>query len=147
MKGEFLDTNVLVYAFDRDAGRKREIASDLVARLKKNSLGCVSIQVLMEFFIVATRKMVMPIPSKSCRVILSNLAAWNVFSPLPADVLRAVEISETYQIHFWDAMIVRAASALRAQILWTEDLADGQVYEGVPVRNPFSALPADLSSQ
>lgn len=63
---------------------------------------------------------------------------WRVHSPLPDDVIAAAAWSSRHRVSFWDAQIVRSAAELRCDTLWTEDLDDGQVIEGVRVANPFT---------
>ena len=71
--------------------------------------------------------------------IIDNLAHWHVHSPAAADVRAAIDIHRRTGASFWDAMILRSAQELGCQILHSEDLNAGQQYEGVEVRNPFSA--------
>lgn len=137
MSAEFVDTNVLVYAHDTSAGVKRAAASDLIARLVEERSGCLSVQVLMELAATLTRKIPKPLAPDAAAEIVRDFATWAAFAPVPGDVVTGLAIAQRNRISFWDAMIVRAAAALGAEILWTEDLADGQTYEGVLVRNPF----------
>jgi predicted nucleic acid-binding protein len=66
------------------------------------------------------------------------LSSWRVHIAEVQDVLDAIEIQKRYQISFWDAMIVRSAAQLNCEIIWSEDLNPGQMYEGVQVVNPFA---------
>ncbi|MCZ7583296.1 MAG: PIN domain-containing protein [Deltaproteobacteria bacterium] len=138
MSGEFLDTTILVYAFDRDAGSKRSAARDLVDRLAQEESGLLSIQVLMELFAVLTRKFSARIRPSDVATIIESLSAWTIHSPLPLDVIDAVRIAAAYRISPWDASIVQSASALGATKIWSEDFSAGQRYEGIPVENPFA---------
>jgi len=137
MSGEFVDTNILVYAHDKSAGGKREAAADLLLRLLDDSKGLLSVQVLMEFFVAVTRKIPKPLSPKTASQVIRDLSFWTVFSPAAEDVLAGIGIADKYRISFWDAMIVRAAQATGASVLWSEDLNHGQIYEGVEVKNPF----------
>jgi predicted nucleic acid-binding protein len=137
MSGEFLDSNILVYAQDKSAGKKREIAVNLVLRLLEEGNGLLSVQVLMEFFVNVTRKIPKPIPTDEAAEIIHDFATWKTFSPGPHDVLEAIRIAKENRINFWDAAIVRASAAQEAKVIWSEDLNHGQVYEGVTVKNPF----------
>jgi predicted nucleic acid-binding protein len=132
---QFLDTNILIYAYDSQADTKAERSQQLLEELWLSKLGCISIQVLQEFYAGATGKT--HLDSKVVTDIIAELSAWKVHSPVVKDVLRAVEIQQNYHISFWDALIVNSASQSGCAILWTEDLSDGQVYEGVRVQNPF----------
>lgn len=141
MSGEFVDTNVLVYAFDTTAGVKHEQARALLERLLEHQKGLVSTQVLAELLVTLTRKVARPVPVKVAVEIVEDLATWPVFAPAPTDLVAAALAAERYRVHFWDALIIRAASCLDAQVLWSEDLNPGQRYEGVEVRNPFLPTP------
>jgi predicted nucleic acid-binding protein len=135
--GEFCDTNVIVYAYDRSAGEKRRIARELVERLWTSGDGMVSIQVLQELFVSLTRKASPPLPAAEARIIVEDLSTWQVIEPGSHDVLEAVDVSVRWQLSFWDAMIVAAARKGGATVLWSEDMKDGESYDGVLVRNPF----------
>lgn len=134
---QFVDTNVLVYAHDVSAGEKYERASKLIEDLWENENGCLSIQVAQEFYTTITAKVKKPLKSETAAELLNALSAWRAHAPDMQDVLRAIEIQRRYQISFWDAMIIVSAIRLNCEILWSEDLNDGQVYDGVKVINPF----------
>jgi predicted nucleic acid-binding protein len=138
MSVEFVDTNVLVYAHDASAGSKRERAAALVERLAREGVGCLSVQVLMELAATLTRKIPKPLDAGAAAEIVRDFATWSTFAPRGEDVVAALETAKKSRISFWDAMIVRAASEMSADVIWSEDLAAGQEYEGVPVRNPFA---------
>ncbi len=133
----FVDTNILVYAHDLDAGRKYEVARSLLRDLWESQTGIISTQVLQEFYVNVTRKISKPISPAQARGVLSAYAAWQVEIIRPADVLQASEVQERYRLSFWDAMIVVAAAKGRADVLVTEDLNPGQIIEGFQVSNPF----------
>jgi predicted nucleic acid-binding protein len=141
MSGEFLDTNMLVYSCDRSAGEKRDKAIALIERLLDEDSVRTSTQVLMEFFTVVTRKIPNPLTPDAAMELIEDFSAWQCFSPVPADVIKAIRISVKHRIGFWDALIVHAAKNLGASVIWSEDLQDGAVFEGVEIRNPFTAKP------
>jgi predicted nucleic acid-binding protein len=136
---EFVDANVLVYAFDSSAERKQEAAQILLERLWERGSGCVSVQVLQEFFVTVTKKVANPLPVEDVTARIRELAAWRVFAPSADDVLAAIGLHVQAKIGFWDAMIVLAAAESGCDVLWTEDLSDGQMLRGVRIRNPFTA--------
>jgi predicted nucleic acid-binding protein len=138
MSGEFVDTNVLLYAHDQTAGAKREAAIALLTRLIDEGVGLLSTQVLMEFFVSATRKLPRRMDADTAVEIIEDFGTWPVFTPGVADILAGAKLTERYGIHFWDAMIIQGAVSLGADVIWSEDLNAGQQYEGVPVRNPFA---------
>lgn len=137
---EFVDANVLVYAFDSSAARKQRAAQELLERLWESGTGCVSIQVLQEFFVTITRKVPKPLPVDDAKTRIREFAAWTVFAPTAEDVLTAIDLHAQAKIGFWDAMVVLAAGESGCEVLWTEDLTDGQSLRGVQIRNPFTDL-------
>lgn len=134
----FVDTNVLVYAHDITAGRKRERARDLLVELWESGLGCLSVQVLQEFFVNVTRKVPRPLDAATGAAIIADLARWRVHAPGPEDVLAAIELHRSRDVSFRDSMILRSASALGCVTLYSEDLDPGQRYDGVQIHNPFA---------
>lgn len=135
---EFVDSNVLVYAHDRSAGRKRVIARALVDRLWEERTGSLSLQVLQEFAVNVTAKIPQPLSVAEAAGIVSALSEWRLHVPEPPDVVAALELQRRHQLSFWDAMILRSAARLGCRLLWSEDLNSGQVYDGVELRNPFA---------
>jgi len=134
---EFIDTNILLYAYDRSAGARHSRAAELVGELGAHRRAAVSTQVLQEFFVNATRKIAQPLVSETAIERLRVFSRWRVHIPDPEDVVAAAISSESNQLSFWDAMIIQSASALGCQTLWSEDLSDGQQFGQVTVRNPF----------
>ena len=135
--GNFIDTNILVYAFDHSAGQKHLTASQLVRECWENETGCLSIQVLQEFYVTVTRKISNPIDPLIARQIISDLAEWRLQTPGASDVLQAIEFQYTYRLSFWDAMILQSAVRLGCTQIWTEDMNHGQSFGPVRVVNPF----------
>ena len=135
MSVEFVDTNILVYAHDRGARPKHGQAVVLLARLFEDARGAVSIQVLSEFYSAATKKLAMK--SDEAEEVIADLGAWTIHRPGHADLLKASRLHRRYKIAWWDALILNSAIELGCSVLWTEDLADGQRYGPVMVRNPF----------
>ena len=136
---EFVDANVLVYAFDASAGAQQTAAERLLARLWETETGCLSVQVLQEFFVAVTRKVARPLPIDEAADRVREFATWKIFSPNVDDVIAAIALQKQTRVSFWDAMVVLAAAELGCESLWTEDLNDGQIIRGVRIRNPFSA--------
>jgi predicted nucleic acid-binding protein len=134
---EFVDANVFVYAFDSSAKTKKMVAERLLERLWQTGSGCLSVQVLQEFFVAVTRKVARPLSIDEGAERVRELSAWKVFAPTADDVVAAIAVQKQFQLSFWDAMIVQAAAELGCDVLWSEDLNDGQVLRGVRIRNPF----------
>ncbi|MCU7861068.1 MAG: PIN domain-containing protein [Candidatus Thiodiazotropha sp. (ex Lucinoma kastoroae)] len=135
----FVDTNILIYAYDLASGGKRKNAAEAVKTLWDQGNGVLSTQVLQEFYVNVTRKIGHPISPDKARSILATYLAWQVEVIKPDHILRASEIQERHKISFWDAMIVVAAIQSGAIKILTEDLNHGQLIEGVLVENPFIA--------
>jgi predicted nucleic acid-binding protein len=135
---QFVDTNVLVYAYDLDAGKKYQRAIQLIEELWKSKSGCLSMQVLQEFYVNITRKAKQPLPIAQAKRVIQHLSAWRIFSPQVSDLLAAIDLHERYQISFWDALVIRSAQQTGCKVLWSEDLSSGQDYDGVKVVNPFN---------
>ena len=134
---QFIDTNILVYAHDRSAGDKHVRARDLLRDLWQSGEGCLSIQVLQEFYVNVTQKVAKPLAPAVASRLVSDLGVWRVHRPGVEDILDAIRLQQRYQISFWDAMIVASAIQLRCQSIWSEDLNPGQDYGGGRVVNPF----------
>ena len=133
----FLDTNILVYAYDSTAGRKHTQAMQLVEGCWENENGCLSLQVLQEFYVTITRKIMLPLEYQTARQIIADLAHWRVHAPGADDLLQALDLQHSHQLAFWDAMIVQSAICLGCKELISEDLSHGQIYGDVRVVNPF----------
>ena len=133
----FVDTNILVYAHDLEAGKKHEAARELVEDLWESRKGVISTQVLQELYVTLTRKIPEPLKKPVARSLVANYLNWDVCINDGAIILQASEFEDRHNLSFWDAMIVSAACDRNAAILITEDLNDGQQIEGITVRNPF----------
>jgi len=133
----FVDTNVLIYAHDRDAGLKHERAAGIVSDLWEKENGIISVQVLQEFYVNVTRKISKPLTPASARGLIKNYLAWHVEPNEPSTVLLASEIGERNLLSFWDALIVASASKAGADRILSEDLNHGQIIEGILIENPF----------
>lgn len=135
---QFVDTNILVYAHDRSAGEKQAQAAQLINQLWADKTGCISVQVLQEFYVTVTRKVTCPLDSVTAAKIVEQLSYWQTFSPTSRDVLGAIQLQQQHQLSFWDALIVWSAVQLGCQTLWSEDLNAAQIFNGTQVLNPFN---------
>ena len=132
----FVDTNVLVYADDRSAGVKRDVARELIRTAFRDGGAKLSTQVLAEFFAVATRKLQLSAASARRRVEIYTTL--EVIRPSVDDVLAAIDLHRLHGLAIWDSLIVRSALASGCAILYTEDLQHEQAFDGLRVVNPFS---------
>lgn len=135
---QFVDTNVLIYAHDRSAGSKHERARTLLKELWDSRSGCLSIQVLQEFYVNITRKVTNPLSPEAAAAIITDLSAWQIHRPDVSDLIEAIRLQTRLQLSFWDAMIIASANRLGCHTVWSEDLNAGQTYGQTIVRNPFA---------
>ena len=133
----FVDTNIFLYAEDDDAPVKRDRAREVLAPLISSGRAVVSTQVLQEYFVVATRKL--GLPADRVRQRVAALAQLDVVVVRPDLVLGAIDLHRLHSISFWDALVVRSASAAGCGRLLSEDLNAGQVMDGVVIVNPLIA--------
>lgn len=133
----FFDTNVLVYADDGSSPEKQNRAIALLAEHLRRGTAVVSLQVLQEYFVAATRKLGVT-PEMAQRKV-EILARARVVRFEPGDVIAAIELHRLTRISFWDALIVHAARSAGVQALYSEDLQPGAVLAGVRLVNPFAA--------
>lgn len=133
----FVDTNILIYAEDRDSGRKHEIARDLVIELWDDHDGVLSIQVLQEFFVNVTRKLRRPLtPAKALQIVQEYLT-WTIVENTGDLLVAAIELQQKARLSFWDAMVVQAAIDAGCDRLYSEDLNTGQKFGPIVIVNPF----------
>lgn len=130
----FLDTNVVLYAFGEGNSRGQKAEALLVKG------GVISVQVLNEFAAVARRKL-----NKSWKEVRRALGILRVFCPQPAPATvktheAALQIAERYKYSIYDSLIIAAALAAGCNVVYSEDLQDGQVIENrLTIRNPFKS--------
>ena len=136
----FVDTNVLIYAHDIDAGLKHDVAKTLIHELWSERAGLLSTQVLQEFYVNVTRKIASPLSRVSARGVIHSYGSWCIETAL-ADVSAAFQLEDESQIGFWDALVIASAARGGAARLLSEDLNAGQTVLGVRIENPFSAIP------
>lgn len=134
----FLDTNIIVYAHDRSSGDKRAVAREIMDYLWDSRSGLISVQVLQEFYVCVTQKILKPLLIKNARVILEYLSTWDVVANDKYVTLKAIDIQERYRFSFWDSLIIQAAIQGQARLLFSEDLPDGQVVKDLKILNPFT---------
>ncbi len=131
----FLDTNILVYAYDADAGEKRIIALGLAERGWLQLGGtAISVQVLQELYVNLVRK---GRTHEEASVIIHDLSVWPVVENTLSLLHNAIALKDRWQTSLWDALILAAAQHSGADTLISEDLNHGQDYGGIRVVNPF----------
>ncbi len=133
----FVDTNILTYAHDVDAGPKQQIAELVLRELWNEETGVLSPQVLHEFYVNSTRKGVRPLLRDEARAVVATYSAWCI-SITQAEVFTAFQIEDIVKISFWNALIISAALKAGATTVLSEDMNAGQNIAGVRIVNPFA---------
>jgi predicted nucleic acid-binding protein len=134
-----VDTNVLVYAYDRTDYGRRARAVVVPERLAATRGGALSAQVLGEFFVVATRKLRSPLTAAEAERSLTHYTrTWPVL-PIEASTVReAARGAQRFQLSYWDALIWATARLNDVPYVLSEDFSDGALLEGVRFLNPFA---------
>jgi len=132
----FFDTNVLIYADDKSAPAKQRRTLELVAEHRLAGTGVVSMQVLQEYFVTATRKL--GVDAKVARRKVELLAEFDVAAPDVADILAAIDLHRLHGFSFWDSLVLRSAKQSGCKVLLTEDLQTREV-DGTRIVNPFAS--------
>ena len=131
----FIDTNVVVYAFDRADPTKQRIAFEL---LESDNRLVLSTQVLLETWWVLTRRLAEPLEEAGASQIIDELSKLPVVATDPQLVKQAIQTSRRFHIAVWDALVIEAARAAGCTTVLSEDLQTGQDFDGVKVENPFA---------
>jgi predicted nucleic acid-binding protein len=133
----FVDTNVLVYIYDVDAGAKQRRADRVISGLWHRKQGVISTQVLQELYVTLRRKLPPALNPRIAQEATEYYSQWVARLTEPSDIHAAVELESRISISFWDALIVVMALKSGAQLLLTEDLQHGQTIDGLLIENPF----------
>jgi predicted nucleic acid-binding protein len=134
----FLDSNILVYQASNQDSQKASIAEKLVVDAAQG-MGAISYQVVQETMNVLLRKNLLPVGDEIAKLYLHN-----VLTPLcrvyysPALLSSALDVRSRYQYSFYDSLIIAAALEVDCNVLYSEDLQDGQVIERFTVKSPFA---------
>jgi predicted nucleic acid-binding protein len=139
MKGSYLvDTNVLVYAYDRSEPEKQEKALELLDELVLTNKGVLSVQVLGEFLVTVVRKLAKPLSAQEAydRVV-NYIESWPVLEITPQIVLEAARGVRNHNLSYWDAQVWATARLNQIANVLSEDFSHGSKIEGVRFLNPF----------
>lgn len=132
----FLDSNILLYAEDSKNRKKQELALALILQHRRQRTGVVSVQVLQEFFVNATRKLGISIDDARYKVQFHS--RFQVVEPTASDVVFAIDLLRFHRLSFWDSLILHSAKQAGCRVLLTEDMQHGQTIDGVRIVNPFT---------
>ena len=131
----FIDTNVLLYAYDDKAPEKQRKAFECLKPFFSEELtASISVQVLQEFTNQLLRK---KFDLADIRIATRPLLYWNIIENTTKLYVEALNVLDRYQLSLWDSLIVAAANQSGAKQLLSEDLNDGQIYGNIVAVNPF----------
>lgn len=135
----FLDTNILVYLFDKSEKEKQTKVKNLVANHLPHTRMFVSIQVINEFINVTGKKITAPISPVQQKEIIEFINDIFIITPLVLNTtLSALEISQKYKLSFWDSLIISSALENKCSILYSEDMQNGfSIFNKIRIVNPF----------
>jgi predicted nucleic acid-binding protein len=131
----FIDTNVVVYAFDHADPVKQRIAIEV---LEGGERLVLSTQVLLEAWWVLTRRLAKPLAKDLASEIIERLCELPVVATDPQGVRQAIDTARRFDIAIWNALIIEAARSAGCSSVLSEDLQAGQDFGGVRIVNPFA---------
>lgn len=134
----FFDSNILIYIVDDKDIRKQKIAVDIVTKSINEENGIISTQSIQEFYNATTKKLLCT-PQKAKEYAKNFAESFNVYQIAPEMIFNAIDISIKNQLSFWDSLIISAAEEAGCVIVYSEDLNDGQIINGIKILNPFMA--------
>jgi len=131
----FVDTNILVYAYDKGAGQKYERAMHVISGLCKGSdRPTISTQVIQELHAQLLRFGYSTVEAINiARLYLS----WRVIAVTTELLERSFELRIRHGLSIWDSSIVAAAQLGQAEKLMSEDFQTGQKFDALAVINPL----------
>lgn len=135
---KFLDTNILVYAFDRNAEDEKTSATrELIEKGLMEGMGVISTQVLQEFYSVMTKRINTPLEPAEAKRLLEHFDGFHLVIIDQERIYRAIDLCDDEPLSFWDALIVSAAEGAGCDQVFTEDLNHEQTYGNITAVNPF----------
>ena len=135
----FVDTNILVYAHDAEAGNKQTRAAKLIENLWSHHAGVISLQVLEELYVTLTQKIAKSLSTKLALDLVRQYGTWQIAEMDVEGLLAAVHLQQKYKFSFWDSLIIQAALLSDCRLLLSEDMSHNQRVEGLLIQNPFAA--------
>ncbi|OGL45301.1 MAG: hypothetical protein A2W05_08645 [Candidatus Schekmanbacteria bacterium RBG_16_38_10] len=138
--GKLIDTNILVYAYDLSEKEKHEVCKSIVKEIWLNGSGIVTLQNLMEFFVVITTKVERPIPIDVAKTIVEDILSSQKWIVIDRDVdtfINAIEIVSKYEVPFWDAVIAACMLENNINEILTENITDFEKIQEINAINPL----------
>lgn len=134
----FVDTNILVYAHDKNAGEKYIAAKKSVEVLWEMDFPpSISVQVLQELYVNVIKR---GLTDKEAENLIKDYLNWDVIDNDQSLFLEGVQERNRWKVSLWDGLIIAAARRAKASILWSEDLGTNQNYGGLLVQNPLLSI-------
>jgi len=133
----FVDTNIIVYAYDASSGEKHSKALKIMKDLWGTGNGITSTQVLQEFFVSVTGKIAKPLSIITAKEIVKDFLKWKTVIINGEIILEAIDIHNERRYSFWNSLIIVSAIAGGAETLLSEDLSDKHKIKGIVIKNPF----------
>lgn len=131
----FIDTNILIYSADIANPEKQKLSRKILKNIQDKHVGVISTQVIQEFYVVATKKLnINPLNAKD---IIHNFENFEIVIISPQIIKDAIDCSILNQISFWDSLIIMAAESSKCEKVYTEDLNNKQIINGIIIENPF----------
>jgi predicted nucleic acid-binding protein len=132
----FFDTNILLYSISRDPAET--VKRDRAIELLDLAGGALSVQVLQEFYVQATRSSRSdPLPHEIAAGLIATWLRFPVQEITLPILTEALAVKVAHGFSYWDSAIIVAARALGCRTLYTEDMTHGRQIEGVMIINPF----------
>jgi predicted nucleic acid-binding protein len=135
----FIDTNIFVYTLDKYDKNKQKIARKMIKTIVENEIAVISTQILQEFYNICTTKLHLE-PLKVKGYVHNYSENLEVVQNSSDIIERGIDISIISKISFWDALLIAAAEYSKCFEIITEDLNDGQIINGIKIRNPFTLI-------
>jgi predicted nucleic acid-binding protein len=130
------DTNVLIYAADRDGSLRHDQAAEWLERAMRAGNCVQTLQSLAEFYNALTRKIGVA-PHRAAMFVAAWQTVFGVEAAHRADLDHAMRAVREHGLAFWDALIWATAKRAGVNVLVSEDFQDGRIIEGVRIANPF----------
>lgn len=134
-----IDSNILVYAFNKEAGSKHKRAKSLFKKALRDEIqGAVSIQNLSEFYVVVTEKIANPMPRKEALENVEDI----ILSPIEIlrfdenTVIEAVRLNKRHKVHYWDCLIAATMKENNIEKIYTENRKDFKKLPGLKPVSP-----------
>ncbi len=133
----FIDTNILVYAYDTDDPLKQKISQKILEDTIQNENGAISPQIIGEFFVIVTRKIKNPMRVKDVLGIIDILKTMRVVELDFQLTVDAIKLHQKYLISYWDGLVIATAKFGECAKILSEDLQHGQIIDGIRIENPY----------